>query len=242
MKPRSTVMEIFFHPNFLNGQYSVEICRVLRHRYVLIVGDNAPAHGWPYPHGKAVEVPLNQLHLALQSLSPSAAPPYSPQRRQTVWGRTTPQPLQMSSSWLEGGGQPLRRDEANAVAGRPGRSGTRFDTSSSFLFLCGWRAISHEQICDVVDRYTRPSPTLNPRSRCALRMTQSSLTYRGAFRALSATCDSWQFWVMGTGLDEIASFRMRRASARTMCARVTAVSKIGRNARRDPYTGPPCVS
>jgi len=68
MKARSTVMEIF-SPNFLNGQYSIEICRVLRHRYILIVGDNAPDHGWPYPHGKAIEVPLNQLGLALQSLS-----------------------------------------------------------------------------------------------------------------------------------------------------------------------------
>jgi hypothetical protein len=69
MEPRSTVIEIF-SPNFLNGQYSVEICRMLGHRYVLIVGDNAPGNGWPYPHGTAVELPLNQLGLALQSLSP----------------------------------------------------------------------------------------------------------------------------------------------------------------------------
>jgi capsular polysaccharide biosynthesis protein len=67
MKERSTVMEIF-SPNYLDGQYSVEICRVLGHRYIMIVGHNLPVHGWPYPHGTAVEVPLNQLGLALQSL------------------------------------------------------------------------------------------------------------------------------------------------------------------------------
>jgi hypothetical protein len=70
MKPQSTVIEIF-SPDYLNG-YSFEICRVLHHRYVMIVGDNAPhaPHFLPYPYGKAVHVPHNQLQLALQSLSP----------------------------------------------------------------------------------------------------------------------------------------------------------------------------
>ena len=66
MKPESTVIEIF-SPNYLNG-YSFEICRVLRHRYVMIVGDNAPH--WPYRYGKAVHVPYSQLRLALELLSP----------------------------------------------------------------------------------------------------------------------------------------------------------------------------
>ena len=69
MKPQSTVIEIF-SPSYLNG-YSFEICRVLHHRYVMIVGDNAPhtPHCLPYPYGKAIHVPYNQLRLALQSLS-----------------------------------------------------------------------------------------------------------------------------------------------------------------------------
>lgn len=63
-KPHSAIIEIF-SPNYLNG-YSFEICRVLRHRYVMIVGDNAP-HA-PYRYGKRIYVPCNQLCLALQNL------------------------------------------------------------------------------------------------------------------------------------------------------------------------------
>ena len=38
-------------------------------------------------------------------------------------------------------------------------------------------------------------------------MTACSLTYRGAFRALSAPRDSWQFWCLETGLDENGELR-----------------------------------
>src|SRR5262249_34675825 len=57
MNPKSTVIEIF-SPNYLNG-YSFEICRVLRHRYVMTVGPNAPH--WPYRHGLGILVPSDQL-------------------------------------------------------------------------------------------------------------------------------------------------------------------------------------
>ena len=66
MKPESTVIEIF-SPNYLAGS-SFEICRVLRHRHVMIVGNNTPA--WPYQFGIGVHVPYNQLRLALERLSP----------------------------------------------------------------------------------------------------------------------------------------------------------------------------
>jgi capsular polysaccharide biosynthesis protein len=65
MKPKSTVIEIF-SPNYLNG-YSFEICRVLRHQYVMIVDKNTPPDT-PYPYGLAVHVPCNQLRLALERL------------------------------------------------------------------------------------------------------------------------------------------------------------------------------
>lgn len=64
MKPESTVIEIF-SPHYLNG-YSFEICRVLRHRYVMSVHDNADHN--PYLYGTDIYVNCGQLRLALQAL------------------------------------------------------------------------------------------------------------------------------------------------------------------------------
>jgi capsular polysaccharide biosynthesis protein len=64
MRERSTVIECF-SPLYLNGA-SFGICRVLDHRYLLVVDSNS--HYFPYPHGKRVHVPLDQLELALRHL------------------------------------------------------------------------------------------------------------------------------------------------------------------------------
>lgn len=66
IKPGSTVIEAF-SPLLLNG-YSFEICRVLKHKYRLLVDYNAPQ--WPYAHGLGVLVNIPQLRLALQELGP----------------------------------------------------------------------------------------------------------------------------------------------------------------------------
>jgi hypothetical protein len=64
MPPSSAVIEAF-SPLYLNG-YSFDICRVLRHRYTMLVDYNS-AH-WPYRFGRQVYVPCAQLRLALQTL------------------------------------------------------------------------------------------------------------------------------------------------------------------------------
>jgi hypothetical protein len=65
MKERSTVIECF-SPLYLNGA-SFGICRVLAHRYLLVVASNSQY--FPYPHGNRVHVPLDQLELAFRHLS-----------------------------------------------------------------------------------------------------------------------------------------------------------------------------
>jgi capsular polysaccharide biosynthesis protein len=64
MPPCSTMIEAF-SPFYLNHCYG-EICRVLRHRHAMLVGFNVP-HG-PYPYGKRVYVPPEQLRFALEQL------------------------------------------------------------------------------------------------------------------------------------------------------------------------------
>jgi hypothetical protein len=64
MPPRSTVIEIF-SPLYLNHAWG-EILRVLRHRYMMLVGYNCPQ--CPYQFGKQVYVPPAQLRFALESL------------------------------------------------------------------------------------------------------------------------------------------------------------------------------
>jgi capsular polysaccharide biosynthesis protein len=64
MKERSTVIECF-SPLYLNGA-SFGICRVLDHRYLLVVDSNSQY--FPYPHGNRVHVPLDQLELAFRHL------------------------------------------------------------------------------------------------------------------------------------------------------------------------------
>jgi capsular polysaccharide biosynthesis protein len=64
MPPRSAVIECF-SPLYLNPTYT-EIYRVLRHRYSQLGATNTPV--FPYPHGGDVEVDLQQLALALETL------------------------------------------------------------------------------------------------------------------------------------------------------------------------------
>ena len=64
MQPGGTVIEAF-SPHYVNG-YSFEICRVLQHRYTMIVDNNA-AH-WPYAFGRRVNVHYAQLRLAFEGL------------------------------------------------------------------------------------------------------------------------------------------------------------------------------
>lgn len=63
MQPRSTVIECF-SPLFINpGVY--EICRLLRHRYSMVVYENCYEG---YPHGNRLMVNCSLLELTLQSL------------------------------------------------------------------------------------------------------------------------------------------------------------------------------
>jgi capsular polysaccharide biosynthesis protein len=64
MKPESTVIEVF-SPRYIMGG-SFEICRLLRHRYVMIADYNSPQY--PYRYGQDVHVDCRQLALALQKL------------------------------------------------------------------------------------------------------------------------------------------------------------------------------
>jgi capsular polysaccharide biosynthesis protein len=64
MKERSTVMECF-SPLYLNGAV-FGICRVLDHRYLMVVDSNS--RYTPYPHGNRVHVNIEQLELAFRHL------------------------------------------------------------------------------------------------------------------------------------------------------------------------------
>lgn len=62
MNPRSTVIECF-SPEFINTGFW-EICSLLRHRYAMVVHNNA--YG-AYEYGQALKVNCFQLELVLQS-------------------------------------------------------------------------------------------------------------------------------------------------------------------------------
>lgn len=63
MKPRSAVIECF-SPCFVNPSV-LELCRMMNHRYSMLVHQNA--YG-AYPYGKRLKVNSSHLELALQSL------------------------------------------------------------------------------------------------------------------------------------------------------------------------------
>jgi capsular polysaccharide biosynthesis protein len=67
MKPRSTVIECF-SPTFVNPSV-LEICRMLDHRYLMLVHQNTYGS---YPYGKRLKVSNSHLELTLQSLIQSA--------------------------------------------------------------------------------------------------------------------------------------------------------------------------
>jgi hypothetical protein len=65
MKPRSALIEAF-SPLYLNPCWG-EICRVLTHRYSMVVGGNT--RDCPYKFGRQVYVPTSQLRIALQGFA-----------------------------------------------------------------------------------------------------------------------------------------------------------------------------
>jgi capsular polysaccharide biosynthesis protein len=64
MRERSTVIECF-SPMFINPS-NIEICRLLKHKYFMVISENTPYV--PYPYEKNIYINLSLLELILQNI------------------------------------------------------------------------------------------------------------------------------------------------------------------------------